>query len=78
MEKYTRVLSTQVKNVSNLWIPKLFMTWELGNITFHEHFWEMDGHKVVEVSEDNWVLGSFQGNFSILLLENEPYLKQNS
>ena len=54
------------------------MTWELGNITFHEHFWEMYGHKVVEVSEDNWVLGSFQGNFSILLLENELFLKQNN
>ena len=42
---------------------------DLGNRE-HEHFGRP--------SEDNWVLGSFQGNFSILLLENELYLKQNN
>ena len=50
------------------------MTWKLGNITFHEHFWEIDGHKVVEVSKGNLALE----NFSLLLLESNLYLKQNN
>lgn len=66
------------KTYLNYGSQKLFMTWELGNITFHEHFQEIEGLKEVEVSEDYWVLGNYQGHFSILLLQNKLYLKQNN